>query len=125
MAAINPKSSGGDPALCLERSRPVAPAFPPGRGEMQRDERARASADEQRQAWIARILQGPEADMQHDQPIGAIDAHMDRLPHGRTQEGEPEIMAGRRQYEQDQQGEHAEGDEGQAAEFARGHIGCK
>ena len=61
--------------------------------------------------------------MGDDAGIGRIDQHMQRLPHRRRQEFQPEIMAGGGEDEEHDQREDAERLEGEAADLAEAGVG--
>ncbi len=68
------------------------------------------------------VLQRAERHVQHDQPVGAVDREVQALPHRGAPLRQPEVMAGGRHQEQDQQRRQAKPFERELAEAARARI---
>ena len=116
-----------DPAVGGQRRAAVGAALAKACGEVQHGHDAEARNQHGRNEQGAFIDHDAERHMHHHQPIGDIERHVQRLPHRRGEEGEPEIVAGRSHQEQHQQRREPERLEWKADELAvapdRGHFG--
>lgn len=79
-----------------------------------------ANPGQERKNGVRLALEHAEGNVNDEQGIGDIDAHVQGLPNRRGEIGQPEIVTRRRHDEEDEQGEEAEGLEGKTGDAGPG-----
>ena len=96
------------PTFAAGRGAAVGRTLAPGGHEVQHHHHGEADHQHRRNERIVIRLHDAERDVHHHQAVGDIKRHVQGLPGRRAEEDEPEIMAGRRHQEEDQERRDAE-----------------
>ena len=109
--------------LVLCRLLRVAPAFAPCRRHVEPEDPRHAGQEEAGGHGARFGLQRAERDVQDEEAVSDVHEHVEALPHGRGQRGEPEVVARHRHQEEDRQRREAEDLEGEPGEA--GVVGAR
>src|SRR5262249_16884529 len=112
-----------DKSVCHRGNRtfssrlPIERNFPEPRSNMKSEDSHEPQSNASDVYWAELRLKDTERDVKHEQCIGKIDHHMERLPYGRAQVGQPEIVTCGGHEKQDDQSKESKRLERNAGEW--------